>query len=173
MLFFHFFFFLANLSFLLSKASSAFGSCVSLPAAEHRDGARARPWGAGQEWNPRDNWSGHGRPTNQQPSLFYPLHPKQTFALQLSSDASQKRTPTLLSGNANHSLHSTALLRKRRKRVGKGDTGNERDAEGIKRRGQGQIPESHKAKPESLVKTNKKTGFFAHWYAQAGTIGLL
>lgn len=126
MLFFHCFFFWSNLPFLLSEAPSAFGPSVSLPAAEHSDGAQARPWGAGQEQNPRDNWSGHGHCTNQQPSLFYPLHPKQTFALQLSSEASQKRTPTLLSGNANHGLHSPALSRKRRKRVGKGDTGNER-----------------------------------------------
>lgn len=74
-----------------------------------RDGAQAQPWGAVEEGNPQDNWSGHGHSENQQPSLFYPLRPWQTFALQLSSEASQQLTPTLLSGNANQSLHSPVL----------------------------------------------------------------
>lgn len=42
----------------------------------------------------------------------------------------------------------------RRKKGEKGKMENE----GIEREGQGQIPESHKAKPEPLAKTNKKTG---------------
>lgn len=32
----------------------------------------------------------------------------------------------------------------------------------IEREGQGQFPESHKAKPEPLAKTNKKTGLYPY-----------
>lgn len=64
---------------------------------------------------------------NQQPSLFYPLLPWQTFALQLSSEASQQLTPTLLSGNANQSLHSPALQRDREKKEGREETLGERE----------------------------------------------
>lgn len=34
--------------------------------------------------------------------------------------------------------------------------------EGIEREGQGQFPESHKAKPGPLAKTNKKTGLYPY-----------
>lgn len=94
--------------FLSSVAQSAFGSYMS-PSCRAGMGAQAQPWGAVDEGNPQDNWSGHGQLRTQQPSLFYPLLPWQTFALQLSSEASQQLTPTLLSGNANQSLHSLEL----------------------------------------------------------------
>lgn len=32
----------------------------------------------------------------------------------------------------------------------------------VEREGQGYLPESHKAKPESLAKTNKKTGPYCY-----------
>lgn len=51
--------------------------------------------GAADKGNPQDNWSGHGQLRTRQPCLFYPLLPWQTFALQLSSEASQQLTPTV------------------------------------------------------------------------------
>lgn len=116
-----------------------------------------------REGNPQDNWSGHGQLTAQQPSLFYSLLPWQTFALQLSSRASQQLTPTLLSGNANQSLRRSMRQRRRRKgRRGNREVGNE----GIEREGQRQLPESHKAKLEPLAKTNKKTGLSIDMHKQ-------
>lgn len=114
---------------------------------------------AAEEGNPQDNWSGHGQLRTQQPPLFCLLHPWQTFALQLSSEASQQLTPTLLSGNANHSLHT---LEMERKKVERGHCERKMENEGIEREGQGQFPESHKAKPAPLAKTNKKTGLYPY-----------
>lgn len=57
------------------------------------------------------------------------------------------------------------------KKEGREGTLGEMENEGIEREGQGQFPESHKAKPEPLAKTNKKIGLYPYWYAQAGTIG--
>lgn len=76
------------------------------------DEAQPQPWGAAEEGNPQDKWSGHGQLRTQQPSLFCLLLPWQTFALQLSFNASQKLTPTLLSGNANHSLRTLEMEKK-------------------------------------------------------------
>lgn len=50
-----------------------------------------------------------------------------------------------------------------KKEGGEGTLGErEMENEGIEREGQGQLPESHKAKPEPLAKTNKKTGLYPY-----------
>lgn len=126
--------FASNLHFLSSEALSAFGPCMPLPAAVWGRGPAPAPGGRRGGKSPGQLvWS--RTPQNQQPSLFYPLHPWQTFALQLSWDASQHLTPTLLSRNANQGPHSPVLWRWRRKKVEKRHTGNERDGEWRSRKG--------------------------------------
>ena len=102
-LFFHYFI-RSDLPFF-----SALQPCISLclPAAEWR-------WGPGPEEGKSPGqlvWSRTPRKPAAIPILT-PLLRWQTFALQLSSEASQQLTPTLLSGNANQSLHSPEMEKK-------------------------------------------------------------
>lgn len=126
----------SNLHFLSSEALSAVGPSVPLPAAVQGRGPAPVPAPApapapggrrGGKSPGQLVWS--RTPQNQRPPLFYPLRPWQTFALQLSRDASQHLTPTLLSGNANQGPHKPCALGMEKKEGKRGDTGNERAGE--------------------------------------------
>ena len=129
---------------------------MCLPAAGQGWGPRTSPGGGsrggkslGQLVWSRDSSGPRSHPYS---TLYFPgKHLLSSLAQQLASNLSPHSCLVM----PIRVYASPAHQRWEKKRL-RGDTGREMENGGIEREGQGQFPESHKAKPEPLGKTNKK-----------------
>ncbi|TNN74384.1 hypothetical protein EYF80_015343 [Liparis tanakae] len=114
----------------------------------------------GVEMGPRPSPGGQSRREIPRTTGLVTDNPKQAAIPILPLYFPGKHLLSSLAQKLASNLPPHSCLRK--KKVEKGHWEKEMEKEGKEREGQGQFPESHKAKQEPLAKTNKKMGVYPY-----------